>query len=134
MRKIILAVALAIGLTGCGTVQTLMDASQFVTASVTNPITQERLYKVESAMVIAFAALNAYRQACLQGAAETHCRENIAKIQAYTRRIPPLMTQLRTFVANNDQINAIVVYNQVKQLIDSFKAEAAAAGIPLQGV
>ena len=128
MRKILLAATLActLGFGGCATIQA-------ITSSTTNPVTPERLYQVENAMIVAVAGLNAYRQSCLKGVADVNCRKNIAAIQVYTRRIPPLLTQARTFVRNNDQVNAIVVYNQIMTLIANFKSTAAAAGVPIGG-
>jgi len=128
MRKLFLAAAMVatIALGGC-------TSLQLITGSTSNPVTPERLYQVENAMIVAVAGLNAYRQSCLKGVADVNCRKNIAAIQVYTRRIPPLLTQARTFVRNNDQVNAIVVYNQIMTLIANFKSTAAAAGVPIGG-
>ena len=137
MRKPLLAVVLLLAfasLPGCATIQSIIDAGKFATASVANPVTPTRLNEAEQALTVVFAAANAWKQACIRGAAETHCRENIATAQAYTRRMPPLLTQLRTFVRTNDQVNAILVYNQIKGLIDAFKSTAAASGVPVGGI
>lgn len=133
MRKILTTVLLVLSLTGCAQLQAVIQAGQFATATVTNPVTPARLYEVENGMILAFAALNGYRAACLKGAADVNCRANILAIQAYTKRIPPLLAQVRVFVRNNDQINAVVVYNQIIALIANFKSTAAAAGVPTGG-
>lgn len=134
MRKIALALVLALGLAGCAQLQTAFEAGKLVTASYTNPVTKNMLYNVENAMIVAFAGLNAYKQSCAAGAVDVHCHDNVAKIQAYTRQIPPLITRLRAFVKTNDQVNAIVVYNQVVGLINDMKAAAIGAGVPMGGV
>ncbi len=126
MRKALVACLLALSLAGCAQLQLL-------TFNTSNPITPERLYEAENGMIVAVAALNAYRASCLKGAADVNCRKNIVAIQAYTRRIPPLLAQARVFVRNNDQVNAIVVYNQIVALVASLKNTAAGAGIQVGG-
>lgn len=133
MRKLFVILAVALSLGGCAQLQQALEAGKLVTASYANPVTRDNLNAVENGLIIAFAALNAYKQSCIKGAAEVHCKDNIAKIQAYTKRMPPLLAQLRTFVKNNDQINAIVVYNQIKDLITNFRSAAVAAGVPIGG-
>ena len=134
MKRILAVALLAFGLAGCAQLQQAWQAGALVTASYTNPVTKDQLYQAENALTIAFAGLNAYKKSCALGAADTHCKDNVAKIQAYTRRIPPLLAQLRTFVKTNDQINAVVVYNQIVQLVTNLKAEAVASGVPVGGV
>jgi uncharacterized protein YceK len=133
MKKLVLALVLALGLTGCASIQGAFQAGQLLTASYTNPVTREMLYNAENALIVAFAGLNAYKKSCLAGAAEANCRGNIARIQVYTRQIPPLLTQLRKFVKANDQVNAVIVYNEVVDLIARFKAVAVEAGVPVGG-
>ncbi len=134
MRKLLLALACVISLGGCATVEALFSISQFATASISNPVTPDMLNKIELGMRIALDGLKTYRQSCIDGLAEVNCRRNIVAIQAYTRRIPPLLTQARSFVRNNDQIDAIVVYNQIVALIANFKSAATAAGVAIKGV
>lgn len=133
MKRFVLVLALALGLAGCAGVQQAFQAGQLLTASYTNPVTKEQLYQVENAAIVVFAGLNAYRQSCLAGAVEVRCRENIRKVQAYTRQIPPLLSRLRTFVKQNDQINAVVIYNQIVGLIGDVKKVAAEIGAPMGG-
>jgi hypothetical protein len=45
--------------------------------------------------------------------------------------VKPLIVQLRSFVDNNDQINAAVVYNQLRALYVNVKATASQLGINL---
>ena len=61
------------------------------------------------------------------------CRANVAAIQQYTRQLPPLLAQLRSFVKDNDQINATLVYNQVVTLVANFKAAAKNVGVNVGG-
>lgn len=133
MRRIIIVLGLALALSGCATAQKLFEAATTVTASVNNPVTPTMLYNVENGMIVAFAALNAYRSSCQQGLIPPSCRAIIARIQAYTRRLPPMIAELRRFVRTNDQVNAIIAYNLVVTLIQDFRAEATASGIALGG-
>lgn len=128
MKRIILAVALSLSLSGCITLQQLGTAIQLGTASIANPVTKTRLNEMESAVTIVFAGLKAWKTSCAQGLIPVSCREQIAMVQVYTRRIPPYLTQLRGFVKVNDQVNATVLFNQITDLIGTVKSQAAAAG------
>lgn len=131
MRKIILAVALSLSLAGCGTLQNIQTALQIGTASIANPVTKERLNQIESAITLVFAGLQTWKHSCQQGLLPPSCRDQIAQVQVYTRRLPPYLTQLRTFVRTNDQVNAVVVFNSIVDLVGTVKAQAAAGGVTI---
>lgn len=133
MKKLLIAAVLAVGLAGCSTLQKLDTAFQLATHSITNPVTKDDLYKVESGVQIAFTALSAYKRSCAQGLVDKNCRANVAAVQQYTRQLPPLLAQLRSFVKTNDQINATVVYNQIVTLVGNFKTAATNVGINVGG-
>lgn len=128
MRKIILAIALSLSLGACQ----LGDVFQASTASISNPVTKDMLYQVENGTIVAFAALKAYKKSCVELLLPQSCRQTIKEIQAYTRRIPPILTSLRGFVKNNDQVNAVVAYNTILDLVRNFKAVATANNITVQ--
>ncbi len=119
-----LMILAAASLSGCAGVR-------FITASASNPVTPDVLYQTENIITVAFAGLKAYRRACVLNAADLRCRENIRAIQPYTRKVPPLLEQLRTFVRVNDQVNAPVIYNQLVALITTLQTEAASRGIQI---
>ena len=133
MRKLFLIAALSLGLGACSTLNNIDTAFQLATKSITNPVTKDDLYKVESGVQIVFTALNAYKQSCTQGLVDKNCRANVAAVQQYTQQLPPLLAQLRSFVKSNDQINATVVYNQIVALVGNFKTAAANVGINVGG-
>lgn len=133
MRKLLYVAMLGLSLTACAEVQKLETAFNFATKSVANPVTANDLYNIESGATIAIAVLGAYKKGCSMGTVDTNCRANVAKIQVYTRQLPPLLTQLRSFVKNNDQVNATVIYNNIVELIADFKSTATAAGINVGG-
>lgn len=131
MRKIILALTLSLGLAGCAQLQMVTEGISLATKSIANPVTKAEEAQVELALDTAVQALLTYKRACIAGSADKNCKANIAQIQAYTRQVPALVSQLRTFVDNNDQINATVVYNQLTALYTNVKGAAASLGVSL---
>ena len=120
-----LAIALvAFSLSGCATYKNL-------TQNYDNPISPQTLYNLENAGVVIFAGLNAYKHACAQTADET-CRIVVARVQSQTRKLPPLLRSLRSFVKNNDQVNAKIVYSTLVIIINDIKAVAAANNVKVQ--
>ncbi len=138
MHKIITAALLAatIALGGCatGSLSSIGTAVSLATKSVTNPVTRTEEVQVEAAIDAAIIALQGYKDACIKGTAYKNCKANIKAIQQYTRQMPPLIRQLRTFVDTNDQINAIVVYNQLTTLYANFKNSAVQLGYNVGGL
>lgn len=128
MKKLLLALALSLSVAGCASLSNIGTGISLATKSITNPVTRTEEVQIEAAIDAAVVVLKGYKQACLQGQADRRCRGNIIAIQKYTRQMPPLIAQLRTFVDNNDQINAIVVYNQLTSLYTNFKSAAAQLG------
>lgn len=128
MRKVLLALTLSLSLVGCASLGNIGTAVSIATKSIANPVTRTEEVQIEAAIDAAIVVLKGYKQACIQGVADKRCRANIAAIQLYTRQMPPLIAQLRTFVDANDQINAVVVYNQLTTLYASFKKSAAELG------
>ena len=138
MRKLFLALPVALALGGCasgGTLGTFVKNVETVftvgTASTANPITKTREAQIEIAVDSAFQLLLAYRHACEAHTADTHCVGNIIQIQAYTKPLKPLIAQLRGFVDNNDQVNAVVIFNQLSTLYGNAKTIAASAGVDI---
>ena len=131
MRRIILVLTISLSLAGCATLEAVTSGISLATKTFANPVTKTEEAKVELALDSAVQLLKAYKQACAQGSADKNCRDNVAQIQAYTRQIPPLVAQLRTFVDSNDQINASVVYNQLTALYTNIKASALSLGVNL---
>ena len=129
MKKIVLVIGLCFALGGCVTLSDVRVAVDKITTAQPNPITQNALYEVQNGAVVLFAALNTYKRACKQGLVGVNCKTAVANIQAYTRRLPPVIKELRLFVKNNDQINAAVVYTEIKRLIEAATYEAKTNGV-----
>ena len=133
MKKLVLAGALALALGGCAQLQAVGTALTIGTTTITNPVTPTRLNQMESAVTLVFAGLLTWKDACIRGAIPASCKQQIAAVQLYTRQIPPYLAQLRSFVKTNDQVNAVAVFNNLANLVDTIKSQAAAGGAPIGG-
>lgn len=131
MKKLLLVMSLCLSLSGCITVHGLETAFKLGTTSVTNPVTKDRLLEIETAVSLVFTGLNAWKKTCAQGLINATCKNQIAAIQVYTRQVPPYLRQLRGFVKTNDQVNAIVVYNNIVTLVTTIRSQAALSGQPI---
>lgn len=130
MKKLF-AIVLVFTLGGCAELSAVSTGISLATKSVANPVTKTELAQVELAGDTIIQGMLVYKRACIKGAVDVNCKANIALVQAYTRQMPPLIAQLRSFVKNNDQVNATVIYNQLTQLYANAKAAAANLGINL---
>lgn len=131
MRKLIAVCLVAFSLSGCAALQNIQDVISIGTASVTNPVTPERLRQVEAGVSIVFTGLNTWKRSCVQGLINPNCKEQIMAVQVYTRKLPPYLVQLRTFVKNDDVVNASVVFNNITKLISAIKAQAAVSNVQI---
>lgn len=129
MKRIILAITLSLSLGACAELQTLQNLAKFSTATINNPVTPAMEAQIELGFDTAVQLLLTYRRACIAGTADVNCRQNIEIIQPYTKQAKPLIARLRAFVDGNDQVNAVVAYNQLVGLYGSLKASAAAVGM-----
>lgn len=129
MKKLIAVVLIAASLGGCAQLQGVEAALNIGTATAANPVTPTRESQLEAGVTILFAALKTWKQSCVQGLINVQCKAQVAQVQVYTRQVPAYLVQLRSFVKNNDQINAIVLFNQITSLIATAKAQAAASGV-----
>jgi len=133
MKKIAALILVGFTLAGCaGTMEKLQAVSagiSLVTKTVANPVTKNEEAQIELALNAVIDGLRVYKAACAQGTVDKNCKLNVAQIQVYTRQVKPLVAQLRTFVDNNDQINASVVYNQLTALYTNVKSVAANLGV-----
>lgn len=131
MRKILLALTLSVSVAGCAQMQAITSGLSLATKSIVNPVTPADEAAVEIALGGAVALLKTYKKACVDGTADKNCKANIQQVQAYTTKIEPLITQLRKFVDENDQVDAAVVYNQLKDLYNTVQSTASQLGINL---
>ena len=127
LAAVLVAVSLTFG--GCQFFSKLQTFADIGTASISNPVTRERLQKIEAGAILVFTGLNAWRDACEAGSINVSCRDQIRTVQIYTTQIPPYLRELRAFVRKNDQVNAIVVFNQIVDLIGVVKGKAAENGV-----
>lgn len=133
MKKLLIVPLLCLSLGGCATTDALSTALKIATTNVNNPITKDRLLEIEASAQLLFAGLNVWKRSCAQGLINANCKSQIAAVQVYTRKVPPYLRQLRTFVRANDQVNAFVVYNNLIAIINTVKTQAAASGQVIGG-
>lgn len=129
MKKVLIICALALSLGGCVTANDLASDVANIFQPQANVVTKNDLYAFENSMTLAFAGLNAYKKSCQAGAIGAGCYATISKIQGYTSQIPAILSNVRTFVKNNDQVNAVTYFNEAKSLLTQFEAIATANGI-----
>lgn len=128
MKKLLLVAALALSLGGCVT----LDSVGNILTPTPNVITKQTLSDFENGMIIAFSGLKAYKQSCTAGALPKSCYTTIAQIQVYTKQIPAVLANVRNFVKNNDQVNALQYFAEAKSLLNQFEAIATTNGIKVQ--
>lgn len=144
MRRILFVpvVILALMASGCALFDTgglsVFQGGTSLTASTQN-VTPRMVNDIEEGAKAVTAGLVAYRRACIRKQVNASCRETIVSIQRFTR---PLCTEfvnkrcaegviadLRRFVAQNDQVNAIATLNLARQLIMNIQSTRAAKGV-----
>lgn len=131
MRKYLAVALVALSLGGCAQLSAVSGGLSLITKTIQNPVTNQELFEIEASARVLVEALLVYRRACIAGSADKNCRANIEAVQPYTKQIDPLLVQLRLFVKNDDQINAVVIYNRLTSLYTTVKSSAAQLGIPL---
>lgn len=129
MKKLLAIGVVALSLGGCASlpsIHAIETAIQLGTATIANPVTKQRLYQMESAVTVVFVGLNTWKDQCRAGTIPVACKDQIAHVQVFTRQIPPYLRQLRAFVKNDDQVNAVLIFNRLTETISAVKAAAAA--------
>lgn len=141
MKRFLILCAVAL-LPGCAALdpggKSVFSGGTSLTAPVQN-VTPRMVNDIEEGAKVVTAGLVAYRRACIRKQADPSCRETIVSIQAFTR---PLCTEviekrctagviadLRRFVAQNDQVNAVATLNLARQLIMNIQSARSAKGV-----
>lgn len=114
---------------GCQFFSKLQTFTEIGTASIANPVTKERMQKIEAGATLVFVGMNTWRDACEAGQINAGCIEQIRAVLVYTRALEQQVPRLRAFVRKNDQVNAIVVFNEMADLISVVKGKAAENGV-----
>lgn len=148
MRKTLLVLPFLLLLGGCAGVTKLLDSSGTsllqgglsLTAPV-DQITPRMTDDIENVAKVGVAGLVGYRRLCIRGTIDRSCRATIVEIQQYTRPLCSefnkltkkcsvgVLADLRRFVAQNDQVNALKAFNLARQLITGIQSMRAAKGI-----
>lgn len=136
MKRLALLLVVTLTLGGCAGTK-LGDLVNVSTASINNPVTKDMLNNVENGGIIIFAGLKAYKKTCVDLVIPQSCRGVIQKIQVYTRKLRApdgsgVLASLRSFVKNNDQVNAVIAYNMAMQLMADIRTIAASNNVQVQ--
>jgi len=141
--KRILIILFVLQLGGCAALDSggtsILKGGTSITAPVAN-VTPRMVNDIENGAQAAVAGLVGYRRLCIAKTIDRSCRDTIATIQTYTRQLcsafdanhqcaAGIIIDLRRFVAQNDQVNAIAAYKLIQQLIAGVQATRTAAGV-----
>lgn len=130
MRKIILAVTLALSLAGCGH---LGDVLKLATASIENPISGVDIYLVKNTYAAALEIAAEYRRYCYSApykilmadpVAGPLCQKRraiIRKIDSADDKASAAIAAAESFVANNPTISAVSVISAAWDAVTAFK-------------
>lgn len=116
MKKIVIAIVVALGLSAC--------------ASIQNPVSRTTLVTTESAYGVVLSAAVTYRKLCADKViARATCAPVVAKLQAADRKVQVALQNLRAFVKNNPTVDAVSLVTAFKTAVDDFQAIATANGV-----
>lgn len=130
MRKLLLTTCLAFSLAGCGG-QSILTGGNCITCDIPNVITMDELYKAENGLIVVETGMIFYKNTCRQGLIPDSCEAVLIKLKKYNKVGRILLKSVRSFVKQNDQINAVKVFVQLKQLVIQLHGEAIAAGVQI---
>lgn len=138
MRKIILAVTLALSLAGCGH---LGDVLKLATASIDNPISGVDIYRVKNTYAAALEIAAEYRRYCWSAPYKMLMADPIAKqlcanrrqivrqIQAADTKANAAVGAAESFVTNHPTINASIIIGAAWDAVTAFKTSIPAKGV-----
>lgn len=127
MRKIILAVALALAipLGGCATTN-IGSAISAVTTGFQNPAGTQTLAAVEASYGAVLTAAVTYRRLCIAkqtAIVGVNCRATVAQMQTANQYAHAQIVVARQFVkANPGNVNASTIIATAMQAVDAFKS------------
>lgn len=119
-----LALALALTLGGCATLENIAGLpSGILTSTINNPVGPREMADIERAYQGALGVANVYVELCRsRQIARPTCRPVVVRIQGYVSQAHAALVQLRVFVRNNDTINAMSALAAVRQAIANFQS------------
>lgn len=135
MRKLILAVTIALSLAGCGHIG---DVFKLATASIDNPISGVDIYRVKNTYAAALEIAAEYRRYCWSASyrilmadpiAKQLCanrRQVVRQIQTADVKANAAIGAAETFVANNPTISAVTIIGAAWDAVTAFKTSIPA--------
>lgn len=137
MRKIILAVALSLGVSlgGCAQVQKVFEVA---TSSITNPISQTDIYRAKNVYGATLQLVIEYRDYCwskpyaqlmADPIAKPVCanrRQVVRQVNAYGPNAGAAIRKAEAFVRDNPTINATTALTAMWDAVNAFKSSVPA--------
>lgn len=113
-------------LTGCATFEAATGIpSSVFTTTIQNPVGLRELSDVEKGYQAALGIANVYVELCRsRQIARASCRPVVTRIQSYVSQAHNALVSLRSFVRNNDTVNAVSAYAAVRKAISDFQGSA----------
>lgn len=118
--KTVIALCLAVMLSGCSAT---LETINVALTDRPNPVTKQMLYNLEQSLVVATTGLLVYKRLCIKKAIDQSCRGTVEYLQGYTRQAQPVLVNLRKFVKEKDEVNAIDAYRTLKQIVDDLNRQ-----------
>lgn len=115
MRKIIIAIGLALSLGAC--------------ATITNPIGRVQLAGLESAVGTAVATFNGYKRLCGDRVLPPSCRTAVIAVQDQLPRVQGALNAARGFVRDYPTLNAATAIGAAQSALSDFQAVQAKYGV-----
>lgn len=125
MKKILIIV-LALGLSGCGTIN---QDFQKVTTAVKSVVTPDNFDSITLAYYSTLASGNAYRDACERKIINKSCWNIIEKLQPYENKAFNTYMVLKRFVKTNPTLDASGYIQLTRDAINALVSNQTANGV-----
>jgi len=132
MRKVIIALTLALSLAGCAT--PAGDLFKVITTTIENPLTTVDIYRVENTYAAALTLADQYRTYCYERpyavlmtdpVGRPLCerrRRNVRLIQSARLKAGAAVVAARNFIAGNPTLNAASVVSAAWKAVTDFQS------------
>lgn len=110
IRKLLLSLTLALFVSGCA-----------LTQSFNNPIGTSQLDTIQNTYGAALSLALAYGRLCKDKIIHKSCWNVIEQVQPYQGKAHIAIKNLRKFVKDNPTVDATVIFNTTRQVVQEFK-------------
>lgn len=134
MKRIVIALSLALSLGGCATLPgPLGEIARVLTTTINNPVGEKNIYQVENAYAAALTLAVEYRNYCWSQPYKVLMADSVAKpicerrravvraIQTARRNAGPALVAAQNFVRDHPTLNASQVVGAAWQAVTDFQ-------------